>query len=92
LSEYNGGDQNLDRHDMANSNLYCKIFLDCDLNRDQLIQIIATLIGGRIYNDPYISDKELREKVCQTSPQRSSGEFKKCNEKNTVQSSRPKLP
>jgi hypothetical protein len=56
LSEYNGDDQNLDRHDMANSNLYCKIFLDCDLNRDQLIQIIVTLIGGRIESETILND------------------------------------
>jgi hypothetical protein len=32
---------------MTYKNLYCKVFLDCDFNQDQLIQMIATLIGGR---------------------------------------------
>jgi hypothetical protein len=33
---------------MKYQNLYCKIFLDCDISQDQLIKLIAILIDGQI--------------------------------------------
>jgi hypothetical protein len=46
--------------------LYCKIFLDCDINQDQLIQLIATLIDGQaefktVSNDHCEIDVEKNE-------------------------------
>ena len=29
-------------------NLYCKIYLNCDVSRDELIQSIATIVNGKI--------------------------------------------
>jgi hypothetical protein len=33
---------------MKYQNLYCKVFLDCDINQEKLIQLIAILIDGQI--------------------------------------------
>jgi hypothetical protein len=41
---------------MTYQNLYCKIFLDCDLEREQLTQMIAISIDGRIESKTILSN------------------------------------
>jgi hypothetical protein len=41
---------------MTYQNLYCKVFLDCDINQERLIQLMATLIDGRIESKTVSND------------------------------------